>query len=368
MDIKLKREKFLEALYWSQGIVERRHTMPLLANVLLEAHDKALQVSATDLEVGVRAQVESEVKAPGQITLNAKKLYEIVREVPEDYVNLKRLSNDWAEIRSGKSVFKVVGMDGKEFPQFPPLSRGKLFPVSRKLLKEMIEKTLFSVSSDETRRNLSGVYMQSLGENKIRMVATDGHRLALLDRTLGSLTLTKGAIVPRKGIAEIKKLLDQEDEDEVAVEFQDSVCWVARGNLEIFVRLVDEDFPDYTRVIPKDNPFLLKFTKASFLQALRRVSILSSERYRGVKIDVSEGKLVISANNPDLGEASEEVEVDYQGKPLTVGFNARYLMDVLSVLDDGGDIDFEIKDSVSPGLLRRDGDDGYLYVIMPMRL
>ena len=368
MEIKAKRGDLLAMLYWTQSIVERRNTMPILANVLIESQEGAIHVTATDLEVGVRGKVDGEIAKDGTVTVNAKKLYEIIREVPSEQVQVKRLENEWVEIKSGKSVFKIVGMDAREFPQFPKFEDRRLSTTTAPILRGMIERTIFAVSTDETRYSLNGVFVEQGDGGKVRMVATDGHRLAFEERDLGSLGLQKGVILPRKGVAELKKILENADEGVVSIGFQENMGLVTKDKIELFMRLIEGDFPDYTKVIPKGNPNLAQIDHAELLQSLRRVSILSSERYKGIKMDFSDGKISISANNPDLGEAVEEIEVDYKGKPLSIGFNARYFMDVLSVLGDEGDINIELKDELSPSVIRKAGNDGYLYVLMPMRL
>ncbi|HEX9443318.1 MAG TPA: DNA polymerase III subunit beta, partial [Candidatus Binatia bacterium] len=286
----------------------------------------------------------------------------------EETLQLKRLENEWVEIKSGKSVFKIVGLDAKEFPQFPQFDGEKLSSVPAKVLREMIERTIFSVSSDETRYNLNGVFVEEIKDGKVRMVATDGHRLAMIDRPIGGLGLAKGVILPRKGLAELRRLLENAEEGLVSVGFKDNMGLVVKDDVELFMRLIEGDFPDYTKVIPKDNPQLARLEQDEFHHALRRVSLLSSERYKGIKMELKPGKVAITANNPELGEAVEEIEIEYPGKALTVGFNARYLMDVLAVLGAGGDVELALKDDVSPSILRKADDDGYLYVIMPMRL
>jgi len=368
MEIKAKRGDLLATLYWTQSIVERRNTMPILANVLIESQKGAIRVTATDLEVGVRGEVDGDVAKEGMVTVNAKKLYEIIREVPSEQVQMKRLENEWVEIKSGKSAFKIVGMDAREFPQFPKFEERKLSTMTAATLKGMIERTIFSVSTDETRYSLNGVFVEQGEGGKVRMVATDGHRLAFEEQDLGTLGLTKGVILPRKGLAELKKLLENADDGVVSVGFQENMGLVTKDRVELFMRLIDGDFPDYTKVIPKGNPNLAQIEQGELLQALRRVSILSSERYKGIKMDFSEGKIAISANNPDLGEAVEEIEAEYKGKPLSIGFNARYFMDVLTVLGGQGDVDVELKDELSPSVIRKAGNEGYLYVLMPMRL
>jgi len=369
MNFKAKRQDFLDALYWTQSTVERRTTMPILANVLVEFHINDTRVTATDLEIGVRAKLDAEVGEEGAVTLNAKKLYDIVRESSGEVIQLKRLENDWVEIKSGKSVFKMVGLDPKDFPHFPDFDPKFLVPVPAKVLEEMIDKTIFSVSTDETRSNLNGAFLEEIEGGKARMVATDGHRLAMVERQVGALGLKKGVILPRKGLAELRKILEGAGGEGVAqIGFKENMGLVVKGNVELFMRLAESEFPDYTKVIPQGNPYNVKIEQKGFLQALRRVSILSSERYKGIKIELKPEGMAISASNPDLGEAVEELDVEYKGKALAVGFNARYLIDVLTVLEDDGDVDIELKDELSPSLLRRGGDEGYTYVVMPMKL
>lgn len=368
MEFKAKRGDLLATLYWTQSIVERRNTMPILANVLVEAQKGEVRLTATDLEVGVRGAIESSVGKEGSVTVSAKKLYEIVREVPDDQVQIKRLDNDWVEIRSGKSMFKIVGLDAREFPQFPKFNPKTLPTVSAATIRGMIERTIFAVSTDETRYSLNGVFIEQGEGSKVRMVSTDGHRLAYEEREIGALGISKGVILPRKGLAELKKLLEDGDDGSVSIGFQENMGLVSKDKVELFMRLIDGDFPDYTKVIPQANPNIAKVEHVNLLQALRRVSILSNERYKGIKMEFSPGRVSLSASNPDLGEAVEEIEADYNGKPIPIGFNARYLLDVLAVLGSDGDIDIELKDELSPSVIRKSESQGYLYVLMPMRL
>lgn len=368
MEIKAKRGDLLATLYWAQSIVERRNTMPILANALIDAQKGRIQLAATDLEVGVRGVVDGEVVKPGSLTVNAKKLYEIIREIPTEQVHLKRLENDWVEIRSGKSIFKIVGMDAREFPQFPTFDAKGQASVPASLIRGMIERTIFAVSTDETRYSLNGVFVEESVGGTVRMVSTDGHRLAFEEQALGTLGLSKGVILPRKGLGELRKLLESGDEGIVAIGFKENMALVSQDKVELFMRLIDGDFPDYTKVIPKGNPNLAKIDHGELLQALRRVSILSSERYKGVKMEFSENSISISANNPDLGEAVEEIDAEYNGAPISIGFNARYVLDVLGVLGNDGEISIELKDELSPSVIRQSASAGYLYVLMPMRL
>lgn len=368
MEIKARREDFLGALYWIQSTVERRNTMPILANVLIEAHDDGVQLTATDLEVGVRASLGGEILAPGSVTVDARKLYEIVRELSEESLELKRLENDRVEIRSGKSVFRMVGLDAKEFPAFTKSAEGNRSECPGDILREMIDKTIFSISTDESRSNLNGALIHELDKTKVRMVTTDGHRLSLIEREIGPLGVGKSAIIPRKGLVELKKLLEDTGEESVSLGFTDNMMFVWRGDVEMSIRLIDGEFPDYDKVIPTDSVSEAKVPQHSLFRALRRVSLLSSDRYRGVKVEFRPGNMAISANNPDLGEAVEEVDVEYGGALLTIGYNAQYLLDILGVLEQGDQVELALKDDQSPTLLKCNGNDSLLYVVMPMRI
>lgn len=368
MEIRAKREDFLNALSRIQGTVERRNTMPILANVLIETHTNRIRVTATDLEVGVRAGLDGEIVTSGRVTVDARKLYEIVRELSEDTIALKRLDNDRVEIQSGKSVFKMVGLDAQEFPVFAKSAEGDRKQCAAQVFKEMIDKTIFSVSTDETRSNLNGALLHDQGDSGVRMVTTDGHRLSLVERGIGPLGLEKGVIIPRKGLAELRRLLEDPADEEMSLGFTDNMVFVWTGDVEMSIRLIDGEFPDYDKVIPTDNTGEANVAQRSFYRALRRVSLLSSDRYRGVRVELTGGGMSISANNPDLGEAVEELAVEYQGGRLSIGYNAQYLLEILGVLDQDDQIGLALKDDQSPTLLKRGGDDSLLYVVMPMRI
>jgi DNA polymerase-3 subunit beta len=259
-------------------------------------------------------------------------------------------------------------MDAREFPQFPNFEAKGQAGLPASLIRGMIERTIFAVSTDETRYSLNGVFIEQTAGGTVRMVSTDGHRLAFEEQALGALGLNKGVILPRKGLGELRKLLENADEGVVSIGFKENMALISKDKVDLFMRLIDGDFPDYTKVIPKGNPNLAKIDHADLLQALRRVSLLSSERYKGVKLEFSQDSISISANNPDLGEAVEEIDADYKGAPISIGFNARYILDVLGVLGNDAEVSIELKDELSPSVIRRPGSPGYLYVLMPMRL
>jgi DNA polymerase-3 subunit beta len=372
MNFTIEKETFLKGLGRIQSIVEKRNTIPVLANVLLEGSDGELHVTATDLEVGMRSSYPANIGKPGRITVSAKKLYEIIKELPDREVAFNSKDNCWIEVRCGKSLFNVVGLAADEFPNFPQSDCVNGVTLSSSLCKEIIEKTLFAMSQDESKYNLNGIYLRAFEENgevRLRLVATDGHRLALIDKSIKGPApdeLKKGLILPRKGVLELKRLAE-EGEADLTLSFQDNNAVVRKGQTVVVMRLVDGEFPDYERVIPKANDQEALLAVDSFLHALRRMLILSSEKSRGVKMVIKPGLLEVSSSNPELGDAREELDLDYQGPEMSIGYNARYLLDILQVQDDLR-VKMIFKDHLSPGVFRPEKGDGFLAVVMPMRL
>lgn len=372
MEVSVRREDLIRGLYLVQGVVERRNTLPILANVLVEPTSGGIALTATDMEVGLRNSVPADVKKKGSVTLNARKLYEIVREVTAEDVVLRSVQAGWVELLAGRSRFRIVSLDPKDYPELPlatPAPAGVTIRIVPGMLREMIDKTLFAVSSDETRLNLSGVYLVGGEPGVLRMVATDGHRLAMVERQVAGAKLEHSVILPRKGLVEARRLLDETEGDaELSLSVSAKDARITAGPVSFFMRLVDGEFPDYRQVIPKSTRVQVRVSRDELLAALRRTSLLASERSRGVKLSIEQGKLEISASNPDQGEASEELEAAYTGDALSIGFNARYLMDVLGAHAQGDVIELGLSDEVGPGIIKGSQDDGYTYVVMPMRL
>jgi DNA polymerase-3 subunit beta len=371
MEVSIRREDLLRGLHLVQGVIERRNPLPILANVLLEPAEGGISLTATDMEVGLRARVAAQVKKKGTVTLNARKVYEIVREVTAEEVVLKSVQAGWVDVLAGRSKFRIVSLDPKDFPELPlgpNAAPGTTVRIASGTLREMIDRTLFAVSSDETRFNLSGVFVVSAEGDQLRMVATDGHRLAMIDRRIPDAKLERGVIMPRKGMIEARKLLDETEEAELMLIISAKDVRLSTPSVSFFMRLVEGEFPDYRQVIPASVRVQVRANRDDLLAALRRISLLASERSRGVKLHFERGKLDLSASNPDQGEASEDIEVSYGGEALTIGFNARYLMDVLAVHGEGEVIEFGLTDEVGPATLRGSQDPDYTYVVMPMRL
>jgi DNA polymerase-3 subunit beta len=368
MEFSIDRAEFLQSLSPTQGVVERRNTLPILANVLLEAKSD-LTVAATDLEVHIRRRSNAKVKSPGAATVGARKLHELVRELKPGEITVRSLENQFVEVVSGRSRVKLVGLPATDFPAFPHGEPGSkpTFTVPAETLAQMIDRTLFAVSTDETRAHLGGVYLTST-DDALRFVGTDGHRLALVDQPVKDARASeKGIILPRKGLAELRRLLDGV-EGNIEATVTPNALRVQQGDVELVMRLIDGEFPNYEQVIPKATKSKIVVEKNELLSALRRVSVVASDRARGVKLHIAEGQLTISASSPDFGEASEEIEIAYGGESLSVGFNSRYLTDVLAVLPEETRVEIALIDDASPGVIRAEDDESYNYVVMPMRL
>lgn len=372
MQFTVEKEVMLRGLSRIQGIVEKRTTLPVLSNVLIEAADGEICLTATDLEVGMRSSYPAQIQTAGRITVSAKKFYEIVKELPGGEVAFRSRENSWVEIRSGKALFNIVGLPADEFPHFPRPKHEQLMEINAEELSEMIEKTFFSVSADESKYNLSGIFIKHVQENNrnlLRLVATDGHRLALVQRPIAatpSEELTRGVILPRKGVVELRKIAE-EGSGNIAIGFLDNNVAIHRDTTTVVMRLIDGEFPDYTRVIPKLPGYKAVIRCDAFLHALRRMSILSSDKTRGVKLVLKPGMLDISSSNPELGEAHEDLEIGYDGPEISMGFNARYLLDILNAQTES-EVTLELRDNMSPGVIQPEKDSDVLAVVMPMRL
>jgi DNA polymerase-3 subunit beta len=375
MELKMGAQELAKALGRSQGIVEKKSTMPILSHVLLEAKSGGdLIVSATDLDLAVSSEHRCEVLKEGAVAVSARHLYEIVRALPEQSVTLKKAHNNYLEVKSGPSEFRIVGLPSEDFPALPRFDKVPFVDVDPSTLLEMIERTFFAVSNDETRYNLNGVFFEPSGES-LRLVATDGHRLSLSEREVGGgFGLKRGVILPKKGLQELKKLLSEavesgEEKPEAKLGFVENSAIFRRPGVVLVMRLIEGLFPDYKQVIPKAGEKQVRLGRARFLETLRRISLVSTDKAHAVKLDLSKGMLRVLSQNPDLGEAKEEVPVDYAGEPLKIGFNARYVMDVLQVLQSN-EVVFELADDLSPGVLKGgdEADQGFTAVVMPMRI
>ena len=369
MEFNIPVQELSKALQRVQGIIEKKTTMPILANVLLTASDDGhLTVSATNLELGLTGKYPCEVITAGAITLSGKSLFDIVRALPKKTANLKTSNNDWVEITCGKVNYRVVGMSADGYPALPSFSDVEYFKLSSDAFKAMIDKTLYSVCTDETRYNLTGVYCEALSEaNGIRMVSTDGHRLSIIEQATSDQPLIKkGIIIPRKGMIEIRRLLDDGDSSG-QLGFKDNSAIFEKDGLTLTMQLIEGEFPDYKQVIPSSCTKKVVINRDLLQSALKRTSLLSPDKAQGVRLDLTNGNLSLSAHNPDIGEAKEDIEVNYEGEELKIGFNYRYISDVLHALNDA-EVELQLSDSLSPGVIVGAGAEDYRAIIMPMRL
>jgi DNA polymerase-3 subunit beta len=371
MRLRIERANLLKALNHVHRVVERRNTIPILANVLLRAERDTLSLKATDLDLEIVDKAAASVEQSGASTVPAHMLYDIVRKLPDGAeIALDTESGQTMSLKAGRARFSLQMLPDSDFPD---LNAGEL-PVSFKLpaevLKRLIDRTQFAISTEETRYYLNGIYFHVMGEGgdaRLRAVATDGHRLAKAEVPApeGSIGMP-GIIVPRKTVGEIQKLLEDPATD-VAVSLSDTKIRLSIGEMVLTSKLIDGTFPDYERVIPKANDKVLTLDKAEFERAVDRVSTISSDRGRAVKLTLADDKMVLAVNNPDSGSATDELPVGYGAEPLDIGFNSKYLLDIAGQLTSEEAV-FHLADPGSPTLIQGSGEADAVYVLMPMRV
>jgi DNA polymerase-3 subunit beta len=371
MEFTIHRDDLLKGLQKAQSVAEKRSSMPILSNVLIELAQEDLRLTATDLEVSFSGAYSARVIQAGAITVQARKFYEIVKELPAQEVRVLARENQWLHISSGSTEYNLVGLSADEFPKVMKSEAVEWVDLETATLKDMIERTIYAVSTEETRYNLSGIYFEKVtidDQINLRLVATDGHRLSLVDRTLAEvekLGFRKGVIVPRKGMQELIRLL--EESERVHIAFADNTAIFRIGESTLIMRLVDGEFPDYNTVIPKKALRVLNVERTKFMEMLRRMSIISTERYRGVRCNLYLDRMEIISNNPEIGDAREELPVTYQGEEMTAAFNPRYFLDALSVMKSQI-VQAKMVDESSACTISGMEDEGFLAVVMPMRL
>jgi DNA polymerase-3 subunit beta len=367
MDFRIGKEDLLRGLYLTHGIADRKNTIPILANVLIRSSGQTNVVfAATDLKAAMTVSRPAKVTEEGGITVGARQLYEIVKGLGAGEVRLQRTEQNWLFVESGKTEFKVVGMSERDFPKLPSAEEVACSKVESALLREMIGKTLLSVSQDDTRPHLASIFFESDGE-KATMVSTDGHRLSKISCPMADgPRLSSGVLLPRKGVSEIRRVLEG-DEGKCEIGVDQGLFVVKLSDVVLSVKLGEGSFPPYDQVIPKDNDKKLVVEREELLEALRRVSIIASDKTWGIRFLIEKGKLSIEADNPDLGNAKAKLDVAYKGAALQIGFNARYFIDVLGEMT-AKEVTIELGADLDPALVKPCDDSNYLGVIMPMRL
>ena len=366
MKFSIQREDFLKPLQQVIGVVERRQTLPVLGNVLLNANKKSVRLTATDLEVELQSHVNVAVTEIGDITVPARKLLDICRTLPAEAQLDISVKTDRALVRSGKSRFTLSTLPATEFPVIDKIKSARKFSLQESALHGLIERTAFAMAQQDVRYYLNGLMLEPVS-GTLRAVATDGHRLAMCElmADVGE-GVDQQVIVPRKGIQELQRLLEQKDAD-VQVEIGSNHIRITTDELRFTSKLIDGRFPDYQRVMPKNADKRLLINRDLLRHALTRTSILSNEKYRGIRLELSENNIKIQAHNPEQEEAVEEIDANYDSDAIVIGFNVTYLLDVLNAINTD-DVEMFLNDGNSSALINKPGDENCRYVVMPMRL
>ena len=371
MEIKIDRNKLLKTISKVQSIIEKKTNMPILSTVLLTAGDSNIHILATDLELGFQQIVVAEVINEGSITISGRKLFEILKETRSSTFHIKEIENNWVSISDDVAKFKFACLPADEYPLFFEPEEVKTVDIDGESLSEMITKTIYSVTKEDAGFKLTGVFTEKMdleGKTSLRMVATDGHRLSMIDKALPgleSLDLGDGLVIPKKGMSELNKMASEGGT--VQIGFKDNNCVARKENAVLMIRLLDSKFPDYHAVIPEKAKYIIELDKILLFEAMRRMLILSNERYRAVKVTLEENNLELISTNPDLGEAQENIKVDYQGERLKIGFNPQYFIDILQSMKSEV-ISLGFIDNSRPCVIEGKADEGFLGLLMPMRL
>jgi DNA polymerase-3 subunit beta len=365
----------LPALALLQGVAEKRSSLPILTHVYLKTHvDGILELRATDLEIGLRCSCPATVKTAGACTVEARRFYDIVRALPAGDLRLDVSGADTTSsaltLVHHKSRFRLFSLDPHEFPQLVSAdSTEHTIQMPAATLREMIDKTLFSAVNDDTRLNLHGVLFEPCEGERLRMVASDGHRLAVVERHTPGLPVDASSVLlPFKGVAEARKLLECAQDELVTLALGKAVATLTVANTMLTLRFVETQFPDYRNVLPTRHAHRLSVARAELLAAMRRLLVMTTERGRGVELNIRSGSMELSVKTIELGDGTDEIPVEYTGGGITVGFNGRYLLDWLLAVETAERVTIELAEPTTPGLLLVDNDDDYRYVVMPMRI
>ena len=365
MDLNIPKELLVNGIQTIQNAVTQKSSLPILANILLEANKKELKLTATDLDIGICSILAASSEQDGAITVPARKFFDIVRALPDgEEVNLAIKKNNAISIKSGKAQFKILGLSKEDFPSLPLFEDKDSITLPQKMLKEMLTLTEFAVDKGDARPVLTGILFAVKGDD-VNVVATDGRRMAVVKKKLQQKTLVeREVIIPLKTVQEVKRLLG--DDGDVKIRFNENQVSFSFSSCFIISRLIDGEFPDYKKVIPEKSAKTISISRDDFLSAIRRVSIFTDQDSQAIKLSIQKTKTTVSKNTPYLGEAKEDVGSDYSGDgEMEIGFNPRYLMDVLKNLEDEKVV-FEINDQSKPGVIRK--GDIYTYVVLPMQL
>ncbi len=374
LEMTISKSYFLSALNLLQSVTSKKGTMAILSNILLKSKEKSIELTGTDLEVGVKVKIDAEIICPGSITLPSKKLFEIVRESGSDSIKMEEQENNWIKISAGSSVYNMAGTSSDEYPDFPEYEEEKLFNIKSSIIKDLIEKTIISVAQErESNYTLTGILIekeQREDKNFLRMVSSDGHRLSIMEKEIeediSNFKIEKNIIIPRKGIMEIKKFC--EDFDDILIGFEKKQAVLKADNSLIIIRLMNGDFPDYKNiinVIEMKNPITIE--KSNFLDSLKRTNLFTEETFNAIQFDIENETLVLTSQHMDYGNATDVLPVKYEGSSIKIGFNCKYFIESLQVMRSEF-IEAYISSDQSPCLIKGKEDIGFLSIIMPMKI
>jgi len=373
MKLRIEREALLKGVGRTLGVVDRRGTMPILSHFLMDAKDPQITIAATDLEVSFRGVYPALVEEPGSLTLPAHYFHNLVKELPGDFLDLTGTEKSNLQIQVGESRYQLLGLPADQFPPIPEITDQSMAEVESKQLKEMIEKTIFSISVDDLQYHLSGIFWEKVEGLQLRLVSTDGHRLTVIQRLLPEseqFAIEDGILIPRKGVAEISRLLAEEEK--VSLGLSKKSLALKADNKFLFIRLLEKKFPDYRRIIPESFGFRFSLNRQAMFETIKRISLLSTERFRGVIFNLSADTLEVNFQNPEVGEGRELIplimeEGDGGQLPMQIGFNARYFLEPLAAMTGEAAL-LDMNDKDRPCRLMDKDDPNYFAIIMPMSL
>ena len=373
MEITVSRQELVRELTATQSVVERKTTIPILSNFLIEAEDDRLNITATDLDQAIRTSAAVKVKKPGACTIPARKLYDYIKLLPEGEISIKLLDNHWVQIRSGRSNTKMVGMARANYPQVPEFPSVAATSIPALVLKTLINRTIFAISNEESRYTLNGALLVIKAES-LAMVATDGHRLAYVEKpneALEGISGEKRVLIPRKALQELQQLLSVSEAEKVEFADDEHTLFFRIGHRTLSTRKLSGQFPNFEAVMPRDNTKFAVVRSSELSAAIGRVAQFADERSGAIRMRLESNELKISANSNESGESEDTIDTPYASEPIAVGFNSGYILDFLKALGNEGEVRLEFKDSQSAGQMRPEDPDAeykYRYVLMPMRI
>ncbi len=381
MELKISRKELLRGVAQTHAVADRKGTMPILSHILMRANTSGhVELSATDLYLGVTANLEAEVAKEGTVALAAKLLFSIVRSLPEEKVSLRLLDHDAVELACGRTKYKLSASSGADFPPLPSLGDAKVVDVAVPVLADLLSKTYFAMSRDETRPHLSSALFE-MESGTVRVVSTDGHRLCRAEAPMQTPDDATSILIPAKGVIELRRLIDEVRQDTkrgdegaegdkpetIGLATSGGNAFFISSGIRLNVKLTDEQFLPYTKVIPQSHSRRALVPRTAWLDALRRIALLAGNRGGGIRLELQPSVLLVSSESPNVGEGTEQVDVEFDGEPLTIGFNAQYLTDVLTALDVD-EVALELSGEFDPGVVRPTEDEGFIAVVMPMRI